>query len=40
MKAQYERIVTWQEDVQKVHEVHKERFLRAKQYIETVSIFI
>ncbi|XP_060530178.1 optineurin isoform X2 [Cylas formicarius] len=34
MKAQYERIVAWQDEVQKVHETHKAKFLQAKQCIE------
>ncbi|KAJ8971809.1 hypothetical protein NQ317_004839 [Molorchus minor] len=37
MKAQYERIVTWQEDVQKVHQAHKEKILEAKEFIERLK---
>lgn len=34
MKSQYERIVVWQEEVQKVHQAHKEKIFEAKEVIE------
>lgn len=37
MKSQYERIVAWQEDVQKVHQAHKEKILEAKEFIERLK---
>lgn len=36
MKSQYERIVAWQEDVQKVHQAHKEKIIEAKEFIDRV----
>lgn len=39
MKAQYERFVAWQKDVERVHEEHKEKFREAKRFIETVNIY-
>ncbi|XP_050512086.1 myosin-9-like isoform X2 [Diabrotica virgifera virgifera] len=37
LKSQYERIVAWQEDVQKVHQAHKDKLLEAKAFIETLK---
>ncbi|XP_030765254.1 optineurin-like isoform X2 [Sitophilus oryzae] len=37
MKAQYERIVAWQSEVEKVHQTHKEKFMKAKECIETLK---
>lgn len=37
MKSQYERIVAWQEEVQKVHQAHKEKILEAKEIIEKLK---
>ncbi|CAG9764900.1 unnamed protein product [Ceutorhynchus assimilis] len=37
MKAQYDRIMAWQNDVTKVHEAHKEKFREAKRCIETLK---
>ncbi|XP_018567507.1 NF-kappa-B essential modulator isoform X2 [Anoplophora glabripennis] len=37
MKSQYERIVAWQEDVQKVHQAHKEKIIEAKEFIEKLK---
>lgn len=36
MKLQYERIVKWQSDVQKVHQTHREKMIEAKDFIEKV----
>ncbi|XP_018567726.1 optineurin [Anoplophora glabripennis] len=37
MKMQYERIVKWQSDVQKVHQTHKEKIIEAKEFIERLK---
>ncbi|XP_072394727.1 uncharacterized protein [Diabrotica undecimpunctata] len=36
LKSQYERIVAWQEDVQKVHQAHKDKLLEAKVFLESL----
>lgn len=36
MKKQYDTIMQWQEEVQKVHNLHKEKFNKTRQYIEEV----
>ncbi|KAG5890912.1 hypothetical protein JTB14_024910 [Gonioctena quinquepunctata] len=37
MKSQIERIVAWQEDVQKVHQAHKDKLIEAKEFIERLK---
>ncbi|KAJ8935427.1 hypothetical protein NQ314_012847 [Rhamnusium bicolor] len=37
MKSQYERILTWQEDVQKVHQSYKQKVTEAKESIERLK---
>nr|XP_023020703.1 NF-kappa-B essential modulator isoform X1 [Leptinotarsa decemlineata] len=37
MKSQIDRIVAWQEDVQKVHQAHKEKLIEAKKCIEKLK---
>ncbi|CAG9820944.1 unnamed protein product [Phaedon cochleariae] len=37
MKSQYERIVAWQEDVQKVHQAHRQKLAEAKDFIEKMK---
>lgn len=39
MKKQYKTLETWQEDVKKVHESHKEKFEATKILIAKVCIF-
>ncbi|XP_066155004.1 optineurin-like isoform X2 [Euwallacea fornicatus] len=37
MKAQYEKVLTWQNDAEKVQEAHKQKFLEAKKMITTLK---
>ncbi|XP_056633018.1 NF-kappa-B essential modulator [Diorhabda sublineata] len=37
LKSQYERIMAWQEDVKKVHEIHKGKLLEAKNFIDALK---
>ncbi|CAH1955370.1 unnamed protein product [Acanthoscelides obtectus] len=37
MKSQYDRIVAWQEEVQKVHQAHKDKIFEAKACIEKLK---
>ncbi|XP_066249074.1 optineurin-like isoform X2 [Euwallacea similis] len=37
MKAQYEKVLTWQSDAEKVQEAHKQKFLEAKKMIATLK---
>ncbi|KAF2897383.1 hypothetical protein ILUMI_08797 [Ignelater luminosus] len=39
MKKQYDTLMLWQADVQKVHQSHKEKFAETKRFIENVSKF-
>ncbi|KAF7280928.1 uncharacterized protein LOC143201307 isoform X2 [Rhynchophorus ferrugineus] len=37
MKAQYAKIREWQKEVEEIHENHKQKFIKAKQFIETLK---
>ncbi|CAH1110026.1 unnamed protein product [Psylliodes chrysocephalus] len=38
LKSQYEKILAWQEDVQRVHQIHKEKLSDAKQFIDKLKM--
>lgn len=38
MKAQYAKILEWQKEVEEIHENHKQKFMKAKHVLETVSV--
>ncbi|KAJ8925981.1 hypothetical protein NQ315_009836 [Exocentrus adspersus] len=37
MKSQYERMVAWQEEAEKIHQMHKQKLLEAKEFIEKLK---